>query len=86
MVNARQTSADCTPIPLAKLPEMIDKPIHLSWAWRGTVWILRKIHWGRDYATITVETPKTHKIRTAKAGDACYVRRYDPNKQEDGYV
>lgn len=81
-MRVRQTSADCTPIPLAKLPEMIDKPIHLSWAWRGTVWILRKI----DGTTITVETPKTHKIRTAKAGDACYVRRYDPNKQESDYV
>lgn len=82
MVNARQTSADCTPIPLHKLPEMVNKPIHLSWAWRGTVWILRKI----DGTTITIETLKTHKTRTAKAGDACYVRRYDPNKQEDGYV
>lgn len=81
-MRVRQTSANCTPIPYDLLPTMIGKPIHISWAWRGTVWILRKI----DGTTITIQTPKTGKTRTAKAGEACYVNRYDPTKQEDGYV
>lgn len=65
----------CTPIPPDKLPEMLNKPIHLGWAYVGAVWILQNIY---DNGTMMLITPVTGKIRIAYTRDAYYTRRYDP--------
>lgn len=62
------------PIPCDKLPEMIGKPIHFSWAKSGCVWILQRI----EGDNLHVYTPKTLKQFVGKASDACYTRRHEP--------
>lgn len=61
-------------IPPADLPRMVGQPIHLAWAKKGCVWILRSI----EGDTLHLETPKTGRRSTAAAKDACYVRRLAP--------
>ena len=71
----RKTAADVFPsIPLADLPKMLGKPIHLAWARPGDVWILDAI----DGDEIRLHTPKTHKRRVDYVRNACYARRYTP--------
>ena len=71
--------AAMVPIPREALPQMIGKPIHLSWARNGARWILRRI----EGDTLHLETPRTHCTRTAKAGDARYIRALEPREGGD---
>lgn len=66
------------PIPLDALPAMIGKPVHLSWARPGCHWILDAI----DADTLLLRTPKSGRRITAKAADARYVRRFQPQTKE----
>lgn len=63
------------PIPADKLPTMIGKGIHLSWASKGCVWILDRIEGG----ALHLRTPKTSKPFVGKASDACYTRQHEPS-------
>ncbi len=67
------------PIPAEDLSKMIGKPIHLSWARNGARWILVSIEGG----TIHLRTEKTNRLRTDKAENAMYVRRYERLKEND---
>jgi exoribonuclease R len=77
-----QKPAPLVPIPADKLKDMLDQPIHLSWANPGCVWILKAI----EGDTVLLETPKTKRTRRANAADACYVRRLEPPKPTLVYV
>lgn len=61
-------------IPYEQLPNFVGKPIHLSWASKGCVWILEKI----DGYCCHVRTPKTGKKRQVSALDICYTRASQP--------
>ena len=66
--------ARLVPIPRDKLPEMVGKGIHLSWANKGCIWILKRI----DGDKLHLYTPKTSKPFIGKAADACYTRQHEP--------
>ncbi|WP_219904612.1 hypothetical protein [Stenomitos frigidus] len=42
-----QKRAPLVPIPADKLEDMIEQPIHLSWANAGCVWLLKEIQGSR---------------------------------------
>lgn len=63
-------------IPREHLESQLGNLIHLSWASKGCCWRLMKI----DGDKITCETPKTHRIKIARASDACYTRLHEPIK------
>lgn len=65
------------PIPREKLPEMIGKRIHLSWAYHGITWILDKILG----ETMYLHTASSGKRLQSHTKFAQYCRRYEP----DGY-
>jgi len=69
-------------IPYDKLPEMLNKPIHLKWAGGARVWILQKIEGNK----VHLVTPKTRKPLIANASDAMYANKHLPkestNKEE----
>jgi hypothetical protein len=67
-------------IPTDKLSEMIGRPIHLRWANHGCVWILLEV----EGEVIHLQTPKTDRILTARAVDACYTRYWE-NKHGRGF-
>lgn len=64
------------PIPPDDLPRMRGKPIHLSWARHGCTWVLHAI----EGDTLHLITPKTGKRITAKAADAQYTRKHQPQE------
>jgi hypothetical protein len=64
------------PIPPDKLPHMVGKGIHLTWARRGCVWRLERI----EGDTLHLYTPETKKRMTAKASDALYTRAHEPKE------
>lgn len=66
--------ARLVPIPADKLPSMVGKGIHLSWASKGCIWILDRI----DGDALHLRTPKTSKQFVGKASDACYTRQHEP--------
>ena len=68
------TMARLVPIPRDKLPEMVGKGIHLSWADKGCIWILKRI----DGNKIHLLTPKTSRPFIGNAIDACYTRQHEP--------
>ena len=68
------------PIPRDKLPGMIGKPIHLSWANFGCVWILCGIRGD----VMDLETPKTHRRRTSYCSAAVYTRANEPQQPAEG--
>lgn len=68
------------PIPLADLPTMLGRPIHLAWANPACVWILKKI----EDDLIFVETPRTGKLLCAHTYDACYTRYWAERMENNG--
>lgn len=66
--------ADLISIPADKLPGMVGKGIHLSWANKGCIWILEWI----EGDMLHLYTPKTSKRFVGKATDACYTRQHEP--------
>lgn len=72
-----------TPIPFDALETQLNKPVHLKWADRGCVWILREIiklpnENEKTGHLVRLETPKTHKKRTANSLDLMYSRENEP--------
>lgn len=60
-------------IPEEKLPGMIGKKIHASWAHSGCVWILDRI----EGSTLHCHTPSTGKKVQIKKTEACYTREME---------
>lgn len=58
------------PIPLNELQNMVGCKIHLAWANRGCVWVLKKIHQTSEGTKLELVTPKTGKTLFAKPQDA----------------
>lgn len=64
------------PIPPESLLGMVGKPIHLRGCHPGCVWILK----GIDGFQMLLETPKTKRMMRSHISNACYTRRWEPEK------
>ncbi len=64
------------PIPPDKAPAMVGKGVHVRWANKACVWILKEIV--GDKATLV--TPKSRKTIRTKTSDLCYTRQNEPNR------
>lgn len=70
------------PIPREELESQIGNLIHLSWArgaYHGCHWRLMSI----EGELITLETPRTRKVKIARASDACYTRMNQPKEEKE---
>lgn len=80
--------AELVKIPEDKLESQVGKPVHLSWARPGAVWILKGFAVDMESVILVegykpgyvaiLDTPKTHKRRFEPVENLLYARRQEP--------
>ncbi len=74
----RHVERPYVPIPLDKLPEMINLGVHVTWARQhGMSWILKEIQGSR----VRLMAWKTGKDFWTDASSVCYTRKNEPQVQ-----